>query len=234
MGGYGWHNGFPFEYGGGETVDEEVYNALRSAVGKGGSAADDSGIDGLWRQCRAQTIATLMTFAERAALQAFPNLATDHIPVYEELLHITPAAGASDEERRRDITAAWTRQISADIPTLRTQLQLIDPRADILDLPHSRATTVVKGKGFEPQDGNPDYGGGRISSSYPNYASEYYLPILLDLAGAGPVPSAAVQIIIQRLKRLVRDVRPSWVDFAVMTGSGFILDLSPLDATGMT
>jgi hypothetical protein len=232
--GYGGLAGFPLEYGG-ETIDEEVYGVLRNAVGIGGSARDDQGIDGLWRQCKAQAIASLLTTGERAALQVFPQIATDHLPVYEEELGLVPGEGATDEERRADVVAAWTRRLRADVPSLRQQIQLVDARADVLDVPRASSVVVVMGKAFEPQDGTPDYGP-RLSTAYPAYASEFLTPVTLAVAGG--IPSAADLLVMARLKRVLRDVLSSWQDFSVSVsptgGVGFFLDLSQLDLTAMT
>jgi len=224
----------PFEVGGGDTEDERVYQAMRRAVGDGGVAVTENGIDGLWRRCKAGAIASLNTFPERAALQAFPHLATDHIPVYEEELGITPAAAATDVARRADITAAYTRKIQATGPDLATQLSAIDPRTSLLDIPRATSGVVALGKAFQPQDGTPSYGGGRLSTSFPNFSTEFHVPVILNL-GASPVPGPGDQLIIARIKRTLRDVLPAWVSSAVITGSpGFYLDVSPLDYTAMS
>ena len=231
MGGIGWQNPVPFEVGGGETDDELVYEALRRAVGEGGAAENDSGIDGLWRQCKAIALASLGTFAERATLQAFPNLATDHIPVYEDLLGIIPGADATDVDRRAEITAAFTRKILSTLPDIRTQLRAIDARASVIEIPNSVSTIVVRGKAFEPQDGTPDYGPKR-STAFPNFALDFHT--VVQLATSTVVPSAADLLVIRRIKRYLRDVLASWCSFAVVTSTGFLLDVSPLDLTGMT
>ncbi len=231
MGGFGWHNGWPFEWGGDDTDDELVYNALRNAVGTGGAAADDSGLDGLWRQCKAQALATLNSMAERAALQVLPSVATDHLPVYEDILRIVPGEDETELARRAAVVADWTRQLKADGPSLAQQIALIDPRASLEPVPHELATTTVLGKAFEPQDGTPTYGP-RRSTSYPNFATEFLHTVVLAVDGG--LANASDLVVIGQLKRLMREVLPTWEDFQVVTGVGFILDLSPLDVTAMT
>jgi hypothetical protein len=229
---YGWHNPWPFQWGGGETEDEIVYEAMRRAVGRRGSASDDSGIDGLWRQVRAEAIATLNTFAERAVLQVFPGVATDHIPLYEEYLGIAPSATATQEDRRQEILARVTFDLLADEPDVRQQLQRIDSRIDTVQLPHAKTDIVMLGKAFEPQNATPDYGP-TVSTGYPNYSTEFWVPVLFDLAGAAP--SASQSLVVGRIKRLLNTLLPSWVSFAVMTSSpGFFLDVSALDFTAIT
>jgi len=114
-GGFGWHNPWPFEWGGGPTPDEAIYHAWRDALGSL-PAKDDTGIDGLWRQCRSSAIASVATFCERAVLQAFPHVATDHLPLWEDYLGVLPAG--TEEERRADVVEAYTRQPRADGQTV--------------------------------------------------------------------------------------------------------------------
>lgn len=234
-GGFGWHNPWPLEWGGGETLDERTYEALKRAVGEGGYAKNEDGIEGLWRACRTEAIACFHSMAERAILQAFPNLATDHIPVYEELFRITPRGGASDEERRIPITEAYTRKIAADHPSLVIALQKLDPRFLLPDIPRATSIVVELGKAFEPASGGPYFGGGRQSTLFPNYASEYIIPVVLDLS-ATPAPSAAELLVVKNAKRFLNEVLPSWVtyEFSFAGAAGFILDDSQLDAAGLT
>jgi hypothetical protein len=231
---FGWHNPFPFAFGGGETDDEEIYNALRAAVGIGGSAANEDGIDGHWRACKAGALATLAGMAERAALQAFPQIATDHLPEIEAELgpELAPRAGATDVERRLDAAAAWTRRLGADGPTLARDLALIDPRATVLEIPHELSFVTTAGKAFEPQDGSLPFGGGRTGTALPNYADEYRTTVLFNVGGL--VPGPADDLVMARLRRLLAAVSPAWQDFAIVTSEGFYLDLSPLDITAMT
>jgi hypothetical protein len=233
MGAWGSFNPWPFEFGGGPTDEESIYNALRSAVGEGGSAKKDDGIDGLWRACCAGGLAALGSFAERAATQAFPNLATDHIPVYEELYGITPPEGATDEDRRQVIAARYVDRLLADEPDLAVALADIDVRATLVAIPPAISTTVQLGKAFEPQDGFPTYGGARLSTGYPNFSSDFYVPVLLTIATTLPTPVDLTSI--NALKRHLREALPAWVDFDVLTSTGpFILDVSPLDLTAMS
>jgi len=234
-GGFGWHNPWPLELGGGETLDERTYEALKRAVGEGGYAKNEDGIEGLWRAVRTEALACFHSMAERAILQAFPNVATDHIPVYEELFRITPRGGAPDEERRIAIAAAYTRRIASDHPSLLVAMQSLDPRFLLPDIPRATSVVVELGKAFEPLTGGPFFGGGRTSTAFPNYASEYIIPVVLDLT-ATPEPTAVEQIVVVNAKRFLNEVLSSWITYEFSFGgsAGFILDLSELDATGLT
>lgn len=230
MGGYGWHNGFPYEYGGGETDEEIVYENMKRAVGEGGYAKNEDGIDGLWRSVRAQMIAKLNILDEVAALQAFPNVATAHLGYYEWLFYITPPEGATEEERRRAVTERYVAEIEASIPELTEQLKAIDSRCSILGIDRNKATQVQLGKAFEPQDGAPNYGV-RSFTAWPNYASDFTITVLLDLGHLVATPDEL--LIFGRIKRLLRTVLQGWMDFAVVTSVGFVADLSPADVTAI-
>lgn len=230
MGAWGSLNPWPFQWGGGPTDEEIVYNALRSAVGEGGSAKDDTGIDGLWRRCRARGLAAVGSFAERAALQAFPQIATDHIPVYEAELRIIPPEGATDEDRRQAIVAAYTLKAAQNELELADRLLEIDPRFLVVNMPRALATTVQLGKAFQPQDGIPAYGGGRFGSAWPNYSSDFCVVVRLPTVAAMPTPVDLASITYA--KRLLRKILPSWVDFSVVTSTGpFLIGVSPLGLT---
>jgi hypothetical protein len=238
MGGYGGLNPWPLEYGGGPTEEETVYDAMRRAVGDGFPAPNENGIDGNWRMCRAMGIAALGTGGERAALQALPNLATDHIPVYEDLLGITPTVDEPDETRRQNNARAFTRKVQADVPELTVQLTTIDARLSIQEVPYDEGVIVNYGKSFEPQDGSPSFGGGRRSTAFPNYSTEFIVRVLFDL-GMFPAPTSAEAAIIRKVKAFLNEVLPSWVSYSISTGggiagTGFILDQSLLDVTAMT
>lgn len=214
-GGYGWHNPWPFEWGGGETEDETIYEAMRSAVGTL-AARDDSGIDGLWRQCRAGIYASAGTFVERAVMQVWPQTATDHIPLWEAFLRITPTAGASDEERREQIASVYTSQSLADGPHLQARLKAIDSRFAVVDQSHDAGTVTVLGNPYE--------------ADVPNYSTDFVLPILFQVG----TPTPADQAKIARARMLLGESLPAWVDYAILMGLGFVLDQSVLDGTALT
>jgi hypothetical protein len=236
-GGYGWQNPWPLEWGGGETFVERSYEALKRAVGDGGYAKNEDGIDGLWRAVRAEALASFTSLAETAVLQAFPDIATDHIPLYEEYFRLTPLSGATEEQRREAIVAAYTRRIESDHPRLLQSLQQLDPRFTIETVARDHSIVVELGKAFQPASGGPFFWGSRTATMFPNYASEFILPVVLDLSTT-PSPGVAEQLTMHGAKRLLNEVLASWMGYSVSTGGGstggFILDLSPLDATGLT
>lgn len=229
----GWGDAWPLEFGGAPTREDLAYRALKSAVGKGGSAENEGGIDGLWRRCKAAGLAAASSAVERAALQAFPHLATDHIPVYEEVFGIVPPEGATDEDRRIAIVAAYTARVAENENELLVGLLAIDPRFSLAVIPRALAWYVQAGKAFEPQDGIPTYGPVAKSTPCPNASSDFYVPVLLTIATVLPTPVDVASV--AKAKRYLRAMLPSWVDFSVITSTGpFLADVSPLDFTCTT
>lgn len=228
----GWHNPIPFQIGGGPTEDELVYEALKRAVGEGGYAKDETGIDGLDRAIEAGMLSTINQASERAALQAFPSTATDHLSLHEDYLGIVASEEDTDVARRQAVADQLTLVADASEPSLAVQLARIDARASLLSVPHNLTAVVVLGKAFEPQDSTPTYGPMR-GTGYPNYSSEFYVPVLLNLGYVTPTP--ADLLAIQRIKRLMREALPSWVHFSVITTPGpFILGVSLVGITPVT
>lgn len=233
MGGFGWHNPWPLQFGGGRTLVEKHYDFLRKAPGIGGVAIDEEeSIDALWRQARARAMAALEAFSDRALVEAFPNRATSLLPYYEWLLGIPVPQGANDEERRAEATRRYTFEVPASMPALSDELTAIDPRLSILDIPWDQVETTYEGRAFEDLDGLEPYGGGRRSTITPNYSTSFDVVVLFDLSATGGVPTADDARIIDLVKDYLADVLPSWVEFRVISSVGFILDLSPMDITG--
>lgn len=215
-GGFGWHNPWPLEWGGGPTEDEKTYEAMRSAVGNL-AAVDDTGIDGLWRQCRAGAYASASTFVERAVLQAFPQVATDSLPLWEDFLRIIPTSDQTDEDRRQAVVTAYTSRSLADGADVAARLKAIDGRISVLSIPFSQATTVMMGGSFE--------------AAAPNYSSEFLIPVQIAITGS---PTQADRESMTTGAKYLDETLPAWVDYYVVTGVGFTLDLSLLDTTALT
>jgi len=233
MGSIGWHNPYPFEPGGGETEVELQYNALRGSVGDGGSAEDDNGtVDGVWRQARASGMAQVSGTGQRAALQALPYLATDALEYYESLLFITPDPNETDEERRQAATTRYIERIQATAPDIEADLKAIDPRFSLVSIASGQTETTQHGRAFQDLAGTLPFNGGRQSTIFPNYSTEFVEYVLFALS-VGTPPTIAEQLLIEQAKRHLDDVLPSWVNFQVFTKLGFILDQDLLDLTGL-
>ena len=233
MGGFGWQNGFPFEFGGGSTSTETIYAALRASVGVGGSALNDDGtIDGLWRQARATGLAAAATTGERAILQAFPSYATDQLAYYEDLLQSVPEPGESILDRQARVGQLWTERVSAAMPDIAADLAEIDDRFSIAVFGRETTTDTLLGRAFEDLDGTQPFGGGRKSTRFPNYSTEFLVTVVFDI-GSGVVPSVADQKLMGRAREHLNKVLPATHNFQMITGVGFILDTDLLDLTGL-
>lgn len=230
----GFGNPLSFVLGGGPSPQEQVYDAIYQAVGDGLRARPRSIVE-TWRMAKSRGLAAVMQ-DDRATMQAFPDKATDYLPVYEQILRIVPASDQSEQERRDVVTARYTRSIDATYPKLAAQLDTIDPLFQILTLPYTLTrTTDVGVRAFEDWDpsdplaSGPDYGGGREHTVIPNFSDDFVLAVFLDVGpGAFNVTN---QRALELAKQELNESLPAWVDFRVFTALGFILDQDLLDVT---
>jgi hypothetical protein len=220
-------NPLPFRVGGGPTPTSRAYQTLRQAVGKGGSAEDDTGIEGLWRRSEAKGIAAASSHTRRAFIQTNPLFATDLIPYYERILGIVPPAGASDAERRAVIVPRWRRRIDASMPNVARELALIDARFTVLESDSDTAIVSVPGRAFGPLDGQgpPMVLPGDVSAAS-NYSTEFIVRVRFTLGYAGR-PSAADQRLLEAARRLLRELCQSWETFTISTGP-WLLGVTPI------
>ena len=233
MGGFGWANGFPFEFGGGSTHTETIYAAIRSSVGIGGAAlADDGTSAGAWRRARASGLAAAATTGERAILQAFPRRATDLLEYYERLLQAVPEPGDTMLDRQAVVEQLWTERVRAALPDIAADVAAIDPRFSIALFDHATTTDTMPSRAFEDLAATLPFGGGRRSTRFANYSTEFVITVVFDL-GSGVAPTLADQKLIERVKAHLNKVLPAFQMFQVLTGVGFILDTDLLDLTGL-
>jgi hypothetical protein len=233
MSGFGWINPFPLEFGGGPTLVETTYRALRSAVGEGGSAKDDENtIDGVWRQARASALAAAFATGERALLQFFPGSATDALPYYEELFGLVPEDEDDDPARRREAERRYTYEVDAAVPTITADLQRIDPRFSVIEIDHTHSVVTVFGRAFEDLAGTLPFNGGRKSTLFANYSTDLIVFVLFDV-GSGIDPAPADAALLRDAIDYLNTSLPTWVNFQTTLADGFILDESLLDLTGL-
>lgn len=224
--------------GGGPSPQEEVYDAMRQNVGDGIQGPEDSLVE-KWRNARARGIATF-TQDDRALAQTFPEISTDYLPVWEDILDIPPNPSASEAERQATVLVAYTRTIDASFPKLNAELQSIDSLMSIILIPHQFVRTTVPGRAFEdwntasPSASGPPFrlnasGVGNTATGFPNFADEFILTVLFDV-GVGLL-SVANQRSFAEAQALLNESLPAWVDFRLHTACGFILDQDLLDVT---
>lgn len=233
----GGSNPIPFQIGGGRSLPERIYWALRSAVGEHNYAVEDipgTTVEGSWRWCRALALAA-MQGDERAMIDAIFSRCTDTISVFEDLLGITALAAASDEDRRQEIVDLIAHGATAISATLEDELQTIDPLFTVVYAAHDYADTTENGRAFEdyvpadPDASGPAFGGGRSSTEWPNYSSDYICLVQYGVA-AGAISAEQKRRIVSA-EAVINRALPAWVDFSIVNDptGGFILDLSLLD-----
>jgi hypothetical protein len=233
MAGFGWINPFPMELGGGPTLVQVTYQAMRSAVGVGGSALDDENtIDGVWRQARATALASARAASERAVLQAFPGSATDALPYYEDLFRLVPEDENNLVQRRIESELRYVAEVDSSVPAITLQLQAIDERFSIIETTHEQAVETILGRAFEDFDATLPFGGGRRSTLFANYSTEFVLFVLFDL-GSGVDPGPPEAAILRAALDYLNVALPTWVNLQTATADGFILNESLLDITGL-
>lgn len=222
-------NPLPFQVGGGPTPKSRAYQVIRQAVGKGGSAENDRGIDGLWRRARAEGLAAATSAPRRAILQAFPFLATDLLPYYERVLGFVADPDESEATRRDRVVERWTEKPIQSWPELEDALQAIDARVTI-SMPADAVETVGQaGRVFDSHVaglGGPWFALPGGCSELPNYSTRQTIRVRFTLGYTG-VPKPSDQAIIERVKARLRAALPTDVDFALSTET-FTLGQTPL------
>jgi len=220
-------NPLPFRVGGGPTPAQRAYRTLRQAVGEGGSAPNDRGIEGLWRRSEAKGLAAATSHCKRALNQAFPYLATDLLPYYERILGLIPDADATEAARRAVVVSLWTKRAENATPMLLERLQAIDPRLSMLEPPHSQAATAQYGRAFAPLDETlegPLFKLERGHALMPGYSSDMIVSVLFAVGHTGPLTAAELRV-VENVKVLLRDALQSSTDFQIAVDSG--ADVTP-------
>jgi hypothetical protein len=223
----------PLRAGGGPTEEAKTYRVLRAAVGVGGSAPDDSGIDGLWRWARARAVVAATSAYRRAISNAFPNLASDLIPYYERALGLVTDETLPEQDRRDAICELWPSKASAVVRDIVAKLQQIDTRFSVVTPDDDKSSTTHDGRWFGPLGvtAEPAFNGSG-TSEYAAETSRYVMIVLFDvdyLTGLSVSDArkraAAEQMLVATL--------PPWWDFRVVTSIGFLAGVSPVGLTGV-
>jgi len=232
-------NPIPCQIGGGLSLAERAYHALRDAIGRDNCGDIDS-LDGAWRWALARGIAAGVA-DERAVCQVWPDRATDAIAIYEDILHITAPSASSDEERRQEILRRWVQAVTAETEDLEAELQRVDPLFSILDGDRDTSASTTPGRGFEdfdpsdPSACGPAFGGGRYSTLFPNFSDDFVCIVQYNVALRGRHHAGALSAEqkrrIEQAKAILNQVLPAWVDFRIIANpsAGFVLDQSLLD-----
>ena len=226
MGGIGRQNPCPFQIGGGDTEIEETWRELRKALGEGG-AGPVGGIEDEWRWAKAEMVAAAAQMALRAVTQAFPDLCTDHLPVWEENLLVPQEA--NDQLRREAVTAAYTAHISAVIPNLTSSLQAIDPTIGIVVQDEDDSFNFAPGRYWRPRGIGAGPYGVHPASMFPGFSHWFVVRVLIP----GGIPDAATQA---QVEDVLNETLPAWVDWQIINREGLHCDgflSSYLDYSGV-
>jgi hypothetical protein len=215
MGGIGRQNPLPFQVGGGTTELERIWFELRKQLGEKGPGPVGC-LEDRWRFAKACGMAKVTTMGRRALMQFFPRWATDHLEVYESLLRVPQED--TEEGRRLAVAAAFTAQISAVVPEIRSSLQDIDSSIDVIAETESRSVHFKPGKYLKGRLGTDVWYGVNEHSAYPTFSSHFVLTVFWP---GGPVLDPAT---LDRVKRYLNDTLPSWFDWRIVNAVGFYLD----------
>jgi hypothetical protein len=224
----------PLRVGGGPTEEAKTYRVLRAAVGIGGSAQDDSGIDGLWRWSRARAIAAASSARRRAVNNAFPQLATDLLPYYERALGLPRGSAAPEADRRQAALELWPTKSSAVLSDIQAALWRIDGRFSIVNPDDDKSSTSWAGRWFgalddadeEPEFQEPGY------SLYAAHTSRYVMVILFNVGYLTAYQTEDARK-AAAADRVLRTVLPSYWSWHIVTSIGFLAGVSPVGMTGI-
>lgn len=139
--GFGAYNGFPFKFGGGDSIVEIEHQALLDAYAPGW---DDSEGTENWSECYAYAVAISAVWAinKRLANQLIPMRMLEFLRVWEESCTLRPSRTDTDVERRQrvagklrglvnnaigDITQAAAESLAENFEALLT----VDPANDV-------------------------------------------------------------------------------------------------------
>lgn len=230
-------NPLSFGLGGGPSPQEQAYDTSYQSVGDGIQAEPGSLVEE-WRMARARGLAAF-DMDDRAAAQAFPDLSTDFLPVWEEILRVYAPPGSSDEERRQVITEAYTRYISAAYDAIDTSLKEVNELIEVLILPYEYTRTTVTGRAFEdwdpadPKATGPAFDANSVAGDnatfYSNFSDDFIVSVLFDVGSSILTPTN--QRALQEVYKRLNEILPAWVDFRIFSACGFILDDDILDET---
>lgn len=215
-------NPLPFTVGGGPTPSSLAYDALRKAVGEGGSAKDDRGIEGLWRRSEAKGLAAGASHCRRALIQSNPLFATDLLPYYERMLGIIPDPAAAEAQRRDVVVPLWTKRAEGATPKLKERLTALDSRLTIFEEVHDHEATAQYGRAFAPLEPGleqPAWGLVQGHVACPGYSSDMIVRVLFKVGHDGPLTADELRV-VESCKVLLRDMLQSSTDFQIAVDSG--------------
>ncbi len=225
-------NPYPRQIGGHPSLPLRVHKALRAAVGgrEGGGAGKafwDGGLEDRWRWIRALLIARVVAATEQASLEFIPSLGSHWLSFWELTLGVDRAP--SQYERQLAIKAALTVPASAVAGEIQAYLReqftdditvgLIDRVDAVETVPHKALADRTGLVPFGPMN----------ASVMPNFSDGYIVKVTW--------PGLHTEDELEPMREYLCRVLPSWVDFEIQNGIGFVLGggdgLSKLGRRGM-
>lgn len=205
--------------GSGTSHYEDVYRALRSAMGTSVTRPAQSGplddsLDDLWRQARAVGKAASHLALDRAAFQALPDATTDHLDAYERNLCLAFISAENEQQRRERVTAVWVGQINSTARGVELDLEAISENFSLVATDHDQTDSFQHGRTYPPRGLEATRG----TTQYPNYSTAFRINVAYALpSGITAVPGTE----LRDAQRLLNSSCPAWVDFVIsQEGSG--------------
>lgn len=230
MGGCGWDNPMPSALGGGPGDALLALTAFLELMGDGWAPQEsDADPERLFYEAVAEGLGVTRAFGEHAACQAYPEIASDYVPVYEQQLGIVPGT-EDDEQRREAASTAYGAVKAADGPDLAAGVATIDARATVLSSVWSDEDATMEARPWG--DSGESYGAARPASGYPAYSTARRVYVLVDVGYTGALTNAD-RLAVARVKTYLAKVLPTVCAFEVITSQGMLLGTSPLDYTGL-
>lgn len=234
--GFGDLDTFGLSYGGGESDEELVWQAMRDALGTNGAGPVD-GIEDLARQCEAEGIACAMAWVEAAVFNAFPEHAVLLLTELAKQHNIHP--GPTDQDTRDAIAAKVAAEARSDGPAIGAALIDISERFALAQIVASTVNVhSYHGRAFPPLVDVALPGSATLAASqWPAYSEQLIVRAKYTLTGSETaIPTAHRAEAAAKLNARL----PSWVDFVITDDSddGFFFDggadgRSLLDQRGM-
>jgi hypothetical protein len=219
---WGLWGSWPFEWGGGPTEEESVYDALASALGgrEGGVVTDQDTVEDLIRQAEAIVITAATSVVESAVMQAFPEHASYLLRAQAEAARVE---ATDDEATRAALIEKLHAQADADMPSLEGGLAAISDRLSVVYVTTATSRVAMQGRAFAPEvvPGLWSPSGTPRDSAWPMYSDNDVIFIRYELAvGEALIP----RHIREAVSRLLTPVLPGWVDFELGVTGPFYCD----------
>ena len=223
----GW-NPYPRQIGGAPTALQATYNGLRGALGgtaghATGPSVELGGLEDAWRYSKALGISKAQSVIEQAILEFFPGSGTYRTHDWEAALRLPrqddPIAA------RAAVAAVYSARSVADIPSIQASLRAKFSTSITVTTPTRTLQSVSKlHKTLADRTFVASYGP-RAGSALPGFSTAYLLRITWPGA-----PLTQDQITL--LSRTLQPMLPSWVNYEIETGTGFICGTSLLGQVG--